>query len=67
MPMPSSTRYVVLDWPRTGSGPELADTVVYTSLIDAHDVAADLGADAKRDGRANTFTVHAVDMDVIDR
>jgi hypothetical protein len=67
MAQPPSTRYVVLEWPTRGGGPDLADTVVYGSLIDAHDVATDLAAEAKRDGRTTTFTVHAVDMDVIAR
>jgi hypothetical protein len=66
MPMSPSTRYVVLEWPQRGA-PALADTVVYSHLIDAQDTATDLNTEAKRDSRPNTFTVHAVDMDVIAR
>jgi hypothetical protein len=67
MALPTSTHYVVLEWPTRGCRPELADTVVYGNLIDAQDTATDLNAEAKRDSRPNTFTVHAVDMDVIAR
>jgi hypothetical protein len=66
MPMNSATRYVVLEWTGAGSSrPLLAESTVYSSLIDAHDEASAMEADAKRDGRPNTFTVHAVDMDPI--
>lgn len=68
MPHPPSTRYVILEWTESGSSsPLVGDTSAYSSLIDAHDAATDLESDAKRDGRPNTFTVHAVDMDVIAR
>jgi len=66
MALPLSTRYVVLEWPTPGGRPELADTVVYSHLVDAQDTANMENAEAKRDSRPNTFTVHAVDMDVID-
>lgn len=65
MPAPLSTRYVVLHWPQPGTDkPELANDSLFAKLIDADDLAREMTAEAKRDGRPNTFTVHEISMNV---
>jgi hypothetical protein len=59
-----TTRYVVLSWTRTGSNPELAVDRIFPELIDAGDLARDMTAEAKRECRTDSYTVHEVNMDV---
>lgn len=67
MPMPPSTRYVVLEWNQASGQPELAVDAIYDDLIEAGDLADAMRAEAVEAGRRERYTVHEVDMDEVDR